>query len=594
MKNEPFVDELAMAAPSGFKATAVRMVGAMVHRWDWAMVVILALLVWAPRFSGPIDLRWDAGVYYLLGTSLAKGEGYRISSEPGAPEALQYPPLLPALVALHQWALGTTDPSIVAPWLRSSYAALFVAYSLVVLALAKRHLSPGFGLAATALCLLNMMTIFLSDLLFAELPFAVVSVVFALVAASGLPPSRPWVRETASFALAAAGFFLRTMGVALLAAWVMEALIRRRWRLAVLRAAFALLPIVLWQAHVARVRASDEYRRPAYNYQRAPYQYYNVSYAENVLLIDPFRPELGRINPGALAARLGTNLGSMPAVLGEATTATRKSWQSALERTNRLLGHHLLPVGLAWVPILGFGTLVVAGVVILARRGAWLMVFIILGSLGLVCTTPWPAQFTRYLAPLAPFLTIAAVLALSWVGATLRMRELGWASTLGRVGLASVLALAFIVQAYAARWMFHLHQDDSASRFVPAGSSADAARFFFHNRAWQAWEEAVAWIEAHASPDAIVATASPHLCYLLTGRHAVLPPMESDPGRARRLLEAVPVSYVIVDELEFVDISRRYALPAMESDPTGWRLTHSIGDTRIYGRTAERTDPSTM
>ena len=308
MKNKPFVDELVMAAPSGFKAAAVRMVGAMVHRWDWAMVVILALLVWAPRFSGPIDLRWDAGVYYLLGTSLAKGEGYRISSEPGAPEALQYPPLLPALVALHQWALGTTDPSIVAPWLRSSYAALFVAYSLVVLALAKRHLLPGFALAATALCLLNMMTIFLSDLLFAELPFAVVSVVFALVAASGLPTSRPWMRETASFALAAAGFFLRTMGVALLAAWVMEALIRRRWRLAVLRAAFALLPIVLWQTHVARVRGSDEYRRPAYNYQRAPYQYYNVSYAENVGLIDPFRPELGKINPGALAARLVTNL----------------------------------------------------------------------------------------------------------------------------------------------------------------------------------------------------------------------------------------------------------------------------------------------
>ena len=62
--------------------------------------------------------------------------------------------------------------------------ALFLIYSLIVLALAKRHLSPGFALAATALCMLHIMTIFLSDLLFAELPFAVVSVLFALVAAS--------------------------------------------------------------------------------------------------------------------------------------------------------------------------------------------------------------------------------------------------------------------------------------------------------------------------------------------------------------------------------------------------------------------------
>jgi hypothetical protein len=549
-------------------------------------MIALALLLWAPRFSGPIDLRWDAGVYYLLGTSLAKGEGYRIASEPGSPEALQYPPLLPALIALHQWALATTDPSIVAPWLRSSYVALFVVYSLVVLALAKRHLSPGFALAATALCMLHIMTIFLSDLLFAELPFAVVSVLFALVASSRVPTSRPWAREMASFALAGAGFLLRTMGVALLAAWVMEALIRRRWRLATGRAALAVLPIVLWQAHVERVRTTDEYRHPAYAYQRAAYQYYNVSYAENVDLIDPFRPEMGRLDRGALAIRVMTNLARMPAVLGEAAIATKPYWQLALERTNRLFGQHLLPVGIVTVLTLGFGTFVLAGLVILARRGAWLVVFIILGSVGLVCTTPWPAQFTRYLAPLAPFLTIAAVSALSWINATLRVRKLRWATPLGRMALASVLLLAFLVQAYSAQWTFRRHQDAEACSFDPRRSSAGAARFFFHDRTWQAWEQAVAWIDAHAPPDAIVATTSPHLCYLLTGRRAILPPMEIDPAHARRLLEAVPVSYVIVDELEFADMSRRYALPAVENHPAGWRLVHEIDNTRIYERTA--------
>jgi hypothetical protein len=548
-------------------------------------VIALALLLWAPRFSGPIDLRWDAGVYYLLGTSLAKGEGYRIASEPGSPEALQYPPLLPALVALHQWALGTTNPAIVAPWLRSSYLALFVVYSLIVLALAKRHLSPGFALAATVLCMLHIMTIFLSDLLFAELPFAVVSVLFALVAASRVPTSRPWGREMASFALAGMGFLLRTTGVALLAAWVMDAVMRRQWRLAALRGTLALMPIMLWQAHVERVRASDEYRRPAYSYQRAPYQYYNVSYAENVLLIDPFRPELGRLDAGPLAARLMTNLAKMPAVLGEATSTTKPYWQLALERVNPLLGQHHVPAGAVWVPLLGFGVLVLTGIVILARSGAWLIVFIIIGSVGLVCTTPWPGQFTRYLAPLAPFLTIAAVSALSSIAVALRARQLSWATPLGRLALTSILVLAFIVQVYSAQWTFR-HQSAKSSNFVPEGNSAEAGRFFFHDRSWQAWEKAVAWINAHAPPDAVVATTSPHLCYLLTGRRAVLPPMEIDPVFAHRLLEAVPVSYVIVDELEFADMSRRYALPAVESHPADWRLVHEIDNTRTYEHTA--------
>ena len=53
--------------------------------WGESVVVAIALLLWLPRLSGPIDLRWDGGVYYLLGTSLAQGHGYRIASEPGSP-----------------------------------------------------------------------------------------------------------------------------------------------------------------------------------------------------------------------------------------------------------------------------------------------------------------------------------------------------------------------------------------------------------------------------------------------------------------------------------------------------------------------------
>jgi hypothetical protein len=155
------------------------------------------------------------------------------------------------------------------------------------------------------------------------------------------------------------------------------------------------------------------------------------------------------------------------------------------------------------------------------------------------------------------------------------------------VALASVLMLAFIVQAHTAKWLFRGHQSADAVSLVPAGSDAGAARLFFHDRSWRAWEEAVGWINGHAPPDAIVATASPHLCYLLTGRRAVLPAMEIDPAHARRLLEAVPVSYVIVDAFRHpIDASSRYALPAVESHPASWRVVHEIEGTRIYKHTA--------
>lgn len=272
--------------------------------WHWAVVVLLAIFLWAPRLSGPIDLRWDGGVYYLLGTSLATGHGYRIPSEPGSPEALQYPPLLPAVVALYERALGSTEPAIVAPWLRISYAAMFLVYALAVFALARKYLRPTFALIATALCLVHIWTIFLSDVLFAEIPFAIVSVVFVLVATNGPILSRPWLREAASFVLATAGFLLRTAGIVLFAGWLIEAVSRRRWQLAFARGMLALLPVALWQAHVERVHQSDEYRHPAYEYQRAPYQNYNVTYFENFRLLDPFRPERGLADKHVLAKRL--------------------------------------------------------------------------------------------------------------------------------------------------------------------------------------------------------------------------------------------------------------------------------------------------
>src|SRR5262245_22160528 len=95
--------------------------------WRIGLLLAAVLATWAPRLSGPIDLRWDGGVYYLLGTSLAEGKGYRLLNEPGEIEAVQYPPLLPAFVAVHQRLLGTSDPVPLGAVLRISFLLLNLA-----------------------------------------------------------------------------------------------------------------------------------------------------------------------------------------------------------------------------------------------------------------------------------------------------------------------------------------------------------------------------------------------------------------------------------------------------------------------------------
>ncbi len=556
----------------------------ILRRWDIAVVVGFAVLLWAPRLSGPIDLRYDAGVYYLLGTSLASGHGYRIPSEPGTPEALQYPPLLPAIAGAYQWALGTSDAATVGPWLRRSYALLFVLYALAVLALARRYLPSALAVTAAALCLLHHQSIFLSDLLFAELPFALVAVAFALVAGSPAARRPSWLREGGAFALAAIGFLLRTAGIALLAAWVLEAFVRRQWRTMFLRGAVALVPVIAWQSYVAHVRASDEYAHPAYQYQRAPYQYYNVSYAENALLLDPFRPELGRVTGKTIVRRLAANIPNMVEAVGQAVSTTKVQWVRVLSKTERKLLHRsVIPPGVVSVPMFCLAAFVILGLLLLFQQKSWLVGFVVVASLALVWTTPWPAQFSRYLAPLIAFLDICFILAWSRIRNSLSAQLSGRARTVLRAAMTAVLLLAFAMETYTAVRLFHARHLPGGVVWVPG--KGDSYRLFAHDPAWRAWEKAVDWISTNGSKDAIVATTAPHFLYLLSGRRAVLPPMESDPARARLLLAGVPAAYVIIDELEFLDISRRYARPAVKGDAAEWRLVHSVDGTQTYGRT---------
>jgi hypothetical protein len=64
--SEPFVSE--RAAICGNSTRISRLV---TRFWAEAALVAIAVLLWSPRLSGPLSLKWDASTYYVLGTALA-------------------------------------------------------------------------------------------------------------------------------------------------------------------------------------------------------------------------------------------------------------------------------------------------------------------------------------------------------------------------------------------------------------------------------------------------------------------------------------------------------------------------------------------
>jgi len=123
---------------------------------------------------------------------------------------------------------------------------------------------------------------------------------------------------------------------------------------------------------------------------------------------------------------------------------------------------------------------------------------------------------------------------------------------------------------------------EPATHVDARGTRADG-RLFYYDHRWQAFDASLDWFRQHAVGEGVVATSAPHRIYLTTGLKAVLPPLEADPALAQRLLDSVPVRYVIVDDLTFTDMSRWYAGPVVQSRPDLWELVYAEG-ARIYRR----------
>jgi hypothetical protein len=496
-----------------------------------AVVLAAAILLWIPRTHGPIDLRWDAAVYYILGTSLAEGRGYKLLNEPGEIDAVQYPPLLPAIVAAHQAALGTSDPTPVGRWLRLTSFVVFVAFAAACFSFFRAYVSRAAAVLGAMLSVLCLHAWFLSDMLFPEVPFTLATLLFLIFA--GRPGGASAV---AAYVSAVAAYALRTVGLAALAAWVLESVLRRQYPQALLRAVLAAIPLMLWHGYVASVERSDGYQRPAYAYQRAPYLFYNVSYARNIALRDPFTPEKGEVR---VFRRIARNALELPVYLGETLSVSRGYLEMAL--------HSILGDGpvvrpfIAWSvysSLAALGVLLAGGgLVVQWVQGFRLVPLYVLLYLAALALTPFPGQYLRYLMPLTPPLALLALVFL--IALSRRSTDPSPVAPTGRLpwivlGTAAASQLVLAGWVYANEYQPVTYEDRSGRRL--------SYRLFYYDDRQEGFERAIDYIRSHAAPDDIVAAGTPHWIHLRTGLKTVMPPFEADPPRAQTLLDTVPVA----------------------------------------------------
>jgi hypothetical protein len=538
------------------------------------LILVLHTISWVPRFHGSLDLRWDGAVYYVLGTSIAQGSGYRLLYEPGAIQANQYPPGLPLIVAAHQTILNSSDPIVVGRALRRTWFLLSSITVLAVYALARRYLQYKYALTAAILYAVQTDGAFLSTLCFAELPYTCLTLLFLLTIAR---PEHPYPALTTS--LAALAYLTRTLGITALAAWVAESLIRRDFRQAALRTLIAAVPVLCWIGYTRFVERSEAYQDASYSYQRADYMFYNVSYERNMSYRDPFQPELGRITLQERAFRSVTNLAWIPYQLGVALSTHWNLWRVVLSRLipTRLLDPLLTPL------IACLGLVALAGLVILAFRGHLVEFTYVFLTLLAVSATPWPTQSWRYLYPISPLFGIAFLIAVQTLitgASAVRPRYkpvLRWVEVTALCGLVALNCL-FLLTVY--RWY-------STEQTLSFQNRRASLRMFYYDDAWRSLDAALDCLATTYDQSSRVMSSVPAWIYLRTGATSMMPPFVSNRAEAARLIATSKASYVVIDEVDGGAWTKRFAEPVLGQGEWLRICDTTVQGGRVYKRTGD-------
>jgi hypothetical protein len=541
-------------------------------------IVIVGL--WIPRWAGPLDLRWDGAVYYVLGTSIAEGKGYRLLHEPGEIEAIQYPPLLPLLAAAPQMVFGTSDPVVIGRWLKLLFFFFHACFVLATYFMLKMLVPRWVAFLAALALLLNVQVVFHSNLFFTEIPFGLVTVLFVLCNDRSSNP----VYEVSAAVFAVTAFLLRAAGIVLFVAWVAESLVRKQFKRAAVRLMISAIPVLCWNAYVVQVEGAPSYSTPAYPYQRAPYLNYNVSYATNLALLDYKSPRSGNATALQLAKRFWKNILVMGATLGESVSESRGFWEYQLNYHGKLFPLLVRVLSrLVPIPMLLLGGLILAGLIILIRRGEVFIPVYILASVALLCTTPWPEQFRRYLVPVAPFLLTSLSISVLSGSNWLRMSRSKLVRQCALIAPILVFALIFEAEVNSLLGMYRYHLDSIRSE-TRQGKLVDY-HLFYYDAAFKSLDEGLGWLKRKAKANDVVATSMPHWAYLRKGLKAVRPPLEANSERAQALLDSVPVAYVVLDKSE-LEYSNANMLRLLQGSPRAWQLVYGDerGPVRVYER----------
>jgi hypothetical protein len=448
-----------------------------------AVGIAIAASIYLLRLDEAAGMIVDDAFYIVLAKAIAGGDGYRLISSAATPiMPAGVPPGFPALLA----PVFLVSPAYPANLLSLKLISILAMAGVGVLCW--RDLTGYRGVApeqATWLALAVVITpafLFLAtSTVMAECAFTLAQLGVVVAVERIDRARRPLANAIVAGLVAAAAVYMRTAGVAVIAAAVVYLASRRRWRPLLAFAATVIACALPWQLY-ARANAAPFEERYAHGGTIA------YSYAEMLAMTEPGQVH-HQADAGQITARAIRN------VAGVVTRDVGAVIVPQLYRGPHESGEEVVSIGAPGRGSMGgaAGTQIVSAILFavlvlgVARTRSWFSMPALLMAASMAMIAAVPADTFRYVVPLAPFLLLYV-----WRGVA--------QPRVARIVVVSILGLHLLDHA-----AYLNERANGRSTWL-----ADARDI----------DQVVDWLNRQGQPGPVAAT-NPGLIYLRTGRQAV-------------------------------------------------------------------------
>ena len=476
------------------------------------LLLLFTAICYIYVFDKKLSLNGDNVTYYLLGRSIASGNGYsEIWTSENKPHT-QYPPGYPAIMSVVMRFLPEDELADI--FILKILNGLFFlgAIGVLFLLLKKFGINKWFFPAILLPVATNPHLLSFSHILMSEIPFLFFTLA-TLYAVVRLDLSNPPYRERAFYTaviLTAASVFIRTQGLALLGGIIFYFLIKRKYNYALWTVAAFIIIILPWIVRVQMQGGSP--------------------YLQQLLLADPYTPDAGAASAAQLLGRFFTNVKRYISI--EIPTVFFPIAEKKIA-SFRLIGWL---VGIVIITLFIYG---IRGI----KNYRTLVAAYIIGTFGIILF--WPSKWfgVRFLIGIVPLLWLLTVSGLLCFIATLLKKKNIQFKT---------LPLCFtIICLFNLPILQKLHID--AKKPYPPN--------------WQNYFRIALWVRNNTTPETVISCRKASFFYLFSHRPTCCYLFSED--NIKLLLDLVKqnVDYVVVDQLGYSS-TLRYLIPAISQNPT--------------------------